>query len=248
MPLLTSNKELKPHRIWNWSIPAWYTRLPDGTFFKTCPNAGICAKLCYARNGTYLFRNVKSAHDRNLQFVLSNPDGWQNEINTELASPKFHRYQPRQLPEPITQNDLDPWMQQWVESGKAAIRIHDAGDFFARWYLVRWTQIAENNPTLLFYAYTKEVALFKEFGELPTNFRYLFSTGGLQDQLIETNDRRANVFPNQYVMEQQGYLSQDANDLLAIMLPSPYIGITANNIRHFNKRMGGKTFSELQNQ
>jgi len=247
MPLLTQNRELKPHGIWNWTIPAWYTRLADDTIFKTCPQAGVCAKLCYARNGTYLFKNVKAAHDRNLRMVLDDVDGWKKAMRTELGKPKFNRIiGPRQLPYPVEYEDLDDWMRGWVVSGLPAIRIHDAGDFFADWYLKAWMEIADANPHLLFYCYTKEVSLFKKFyPEFPANFRYLFSTGGLEDALITEHDRHAEVFPSPEAMSAAGYRSQDANDLLAIMLPTNRVGITANNIPHFNKKMAGRTFGQL---
>lgn len=245
--LLTQNRELKPHRIWNWSIPAWYTRLEDGSVFKTCPQAGVCAKLCYARNGTYLFKNVKAAHDRNLRMVLNDRDAWYHAMLKELSLPKFNKIVgPRSLPSPVSYDDLDDWMKTWAVSGLPAIRIHDSGDFFSHWYLWMWIMVANANPHLLFYCYTKEVSLFKKYGvDCPPNFRYLFSTGGLEDHLIEPDDRHADVFPSREAMELAGYHSQDANDLLAVMLPHTRIGITANNIPHFNKRMAGKTFSQL---
>jgi len=244
MPLLTQNSDLKPHHIFNWTIPAWYIRREDGSIFKTCPNAGICAKLCYARNGTYLFSNVLKAHTRNLMFVLENETGWFDAMNTELKSKRMKPKQPRLLPDGLSLDDLDPWMRSWFESGHPAIRIHDAGDFYDEHYLRLWIKLAEENPQLLFYAYTKEVAMFKAFGVFPINFRYLFSTGGLQDDLITADDRHADVFPTLDAMIQANYSSQDASDLLAIMLPTNRIGITANNIPHFNKKLAGKTFSE----
>jgi hypothetical protein len=152
---------------------------------------------------------------------------------------------PRVLPEPITLDNLDDWMRGWVESGAPAIRIHDAGDFFDKNYLNLWLDIADKNPTLLFYAYTKEVEMFKTVFEFPLNFRYLFSTGGLQDDMITEDDRHADVFPTLDASITAGYMSQDANDLLAIMLPTNKIGITANNIPHFNKKLAGQTFSEF---
>lgn len=247
MPLLTQNSNLRPFRIWNWTIPAWYTRLEDGTIFKTCPQAGVCAKLCYARNGTYLFKNVKQAHDRNLRMVLDDPDAWQSEINHELSADKFKKTNsPREIPNGLEYKDLDRWMKSWVVGGLPAIRIHDAGDFFAEWYLIRWLMIAEKNPQLLFYCYTKEVTLFKEHEpSFPLNFRFLYSTGGLEDHLITDDDRHADVFPTLQATQDAGYFSQDENDLLAIMLPTNKIGITANNIPHFNKKLAGKTFREF---
>jgi len=247
MALLTQNSELKPHRIWNWSIPAWFTRLPDGTVFKTCPQAGVCAKLCYARNGTYLFRNVRAAHDRNLQLVLRDVAEWKTLMSHELSKTRFTRIAaPRQLPDGVDVQGLDWWMQSWIVSGLPAIRIHDAGDFFADWYLEAWFDVAQQHPNLLFYCYTKEVSLFKRYEKVvPTNFRYLFSTGGLEDHLITETDRHAEVFPSSDVLHASGYESQEANDLLAVLLPTNRIGITANNIPHFNKKMAGRTFGQM---
>jgi hypothetical protein len=248
MPLLTQNRELKPHNIWNWTIPAWFTRRTDGTLFKTCPSAGICAKLCYARNGTYLFRNVQAAHNRNLELVLTDIAEWRRLMYGELKTRM--KPKPRALPEGVSALDLDAFMASWVMSGLPAVRIHDAGDFFAPWYLTLWLEVAADHPHLLFYAYTKEVAMFREQAAhgFPDNFRYLFSTGGTQDASLTLDDRHADVFPTREALDRSGYRSQDSCDLLAIMLPTNLIGITANNIRHFNKRMAGRTFGQIQQE
>lgn len=247
MPLLTQNSDLKPHNIWNWTIPAWFVRRDDGTVFKTCPNAGVCARLCYARNGTYLFRNVLAAHRRNLELVLTDIAEWKRLMYGELKTRL--KAKPRILPDGVTPQDLDGFMRRWVLSGQPAVRIHDAGDFFADWYLQLWAEVALDHPHLLFYAYTKEVAMLKAHAAdrgFPENFRYLFSTGGLQDHLLTVGDRHAEVFPSREAMAANGYHSQDACDLLAVMLPSNLIGITANNIPKFNKRMAGRTFGQIQ--
>lgn len=246
MPLLTQNSELRPHRIWNWSIPAWYATLSDGQRFITCPHAGICAKVCYARNGTYLFSNVLAAHTRNLELCLHNPGRFYEQMTEELTSRKFRPTGiARDLPIPL--EDIERPLRPWVENGGAAVRIHDSGDFFAEWYLSLWIDIAKHTPDVLFYAYTKEVEMFKLYGGLlPSNFRYLFSTGGTQDHMIHPDhDRHADVFPNEEGLEQAGYMNQSANDLLAILLPTTRIGIPANNIPHFKKRLAGRTFSQM---
>lgn len=246
MALLTQNSELKPHGIWNWTIPAWYTRLSNGKLFVTCPNAGKCAHFCYARNGTYLFKNVANAHRRNLELVLNDRDQFVEQIIDELSARKFRpKGVARVMPDGVYMELLDPYLRKWINTGGAAVRIHDAGDFFAQWYLDLWIQIAKSIPDVLFYAYTKEVQMFMDtdFSDVP-NFRFLFSTGGLQDELIN-DQRHADVFPNEQAIRDAGYTSQEASDLLCILLPTNYIGIPANNIRHFNKKMNGKRFSEL---
>ena len=245
MPLLTQNSELKPHRIYNFAIPAWFVRL-DGKVFKTCPNAGACAQVCYARNGTYLFSNVLAAHTKNLRLTLDEPVLFRALINKELSHKRFKpTFQPRQMPEGTELTD-DHWLQAWIRNGGAAVRIHDSGDFYSEPYLYLWFAIAADNPQVLFYAYTKEVAMLKQHGaKAPINFRWLYSTGGLQDDLITDDDRRADVFPDEQAIIEAGYTSQDATDLLAILLKTNFVGIPANNIKHFNNKIAGRRFSEL---
>ncbi|NDB61906.1 hypothetical protein EB001_26215, partial [bacterium] len=54
--------------------------------------------------------------------------------------------------------------------------------------------------------------------------------------------------PDDAAILDAGYMSQDASDLLAITLPSNKIGIPANNIRHFNKKLAGRTFGDVQDE
>ena len=243
--LLRQNSELRKDRIWNYSIPAWFVVLPDGTRFKTCPNAGACAQFCYARSGTYRFSNVLASHTASLTRYLDDRREWVEALVQELQKRKFRpNGVARDLP-----IEGDEWLQAWARNGGAAVRIHDSGDFFSAEYLRDWLEIANRTPDVLFYAYTKEVTMFRSVPEVNTtaNFRYLFSTGGLEDHLIdEDNDRHADVFPTLQAIEEAGYVSQDENDLLAVALPTVRVGITANNIRHFNKKMKGRRFSELR--
>jgi len=247
MTLLTQNSELRPDRIWNWSIPALTAVLADGTRIKTCPSAGICASVCYARNGTYLFSNVLAAHTRNLQMVIDDHLSWREQMIKELQSTRFTRPAPaRQLP--ISYDDVaDDWLRQWCSTGTPAIRVHDSGDFFAEWYLHDWLYIAEQTPQILFYAYTKEITMLSS-AQMPTNFRWLASTGGTQDDLITSSVRHADVFPDEHTLTDAGYMSQDASDLLAVLLPTNRVGIPANNIKHFNRRIAGRTFSQMQSE
>ena len=222
--LLSQNSELRPDGIFNWSIPALAAKLSDGRNFKTCPNAGACANVCYARNGTYNFSNVKARHTANLEYVLNDPQGWLGQMLAEVNHPSMR--------------------------GKY-VRIHDSGDFFSEEYLQMWLKIARLTPQVTFYCYTKEVSMFKKIVEprCPSNFKYLYSLGGREDHLVDLeNDRHADVFPDDAAILDAGYSNQDASDLLAITLPSNKIGIPQNNIPHFRKRLAGRTFGELQKE
>lgn len=222
--LLSSNSELRPDGIFNWSIPALAAKLSDGKNVKTCPNAGACATVCYARNGTYNFSNVKARHTANLEYAMKYPQEWYGQMLAEVNHPSMR--------------------------GKF-VRIHDSGDFYSEEYLRLWLRIARLTPQVTFYCYTKEVSMFKRVVEpnCPDNFKYLYSMGGREDHLIDLeNDRHAEVFPDDAAILDAGYTSQDASDLLAITLPTNKIGIPQNNIPHFKKRLAGKTFGELQRE
>ena len=220
--LLTQNSELRPDGIYNWSIPALAAKLSNGKNIKTCPNAGACANVCYARNGTYNFSNVKARHTANLEYVIDDPQGWLAQMLEEVNHPRMR--------------------------GKY-VRIHDSGDFFSEDYLRLWLKVALLTPNVTFYCYTKEVSMFKRIVETgcPNNFRYLYSLGGREDHLINLElDRHADVFPDDAAILEAGYANQDASDLLAITLPSNKIGIPQNNIPQFRKRLAGRTFGEAQ--
>ena len=249
--LLTQNSDLRRIGVWNWTLPAWAVRLPDGRTMNVCPSAGVCAKVCYARNGTYLFPAVRAAHMRNLLMVVDGLEQWTQDMISELS---HRRYRPtgveRQVP------GVDPWdlhsdVRDWMLMGGAAVRVHDSGDFFSDAYLEAWVHIARCVPDVVFYAYTKEVTRFRrvlpEPDLAPTNFLWVYSLGGLEDDLLDlTRDRHADVWPDEESLTAAGYTSQDESDLIAVLAPTRRIGIPANNIRHYNKRLAGRTFAQMQ--
>jgi hypothetical protein len=246
--LLTQNSEMRRDGVWTWTLPAWVIELPDGSHMNVCPNAGACAKFCYARNGTYLFPKVKGKHLSNLLLVRDDPN-WTEEMATELQLKKFRpKGTPREIPGLDTVEHLNPWIQQWITYGGQAVRIHDSGDFFNRDYLYGWISLAEQFSEILFYAYTKEVKMLEEAKpDLPPNFQIVYSMGGKQDVLVDKDTmRHADVFPDLEAIEIAGYMSQHPSDLLCVLLPSTRVGIPQNNIKHFKKRLGAKTFSEAQ--
>lgn len=219
--LLTQNSEMRSDGIWNWSLPALAARLPDGRTVSTCPAAGVCALACYARNGTYNIPTVRERHTANLQYVLDDLPGWTRHMAAELAHPR-HR-------------------GGWV-------RIYDAGDFFSDAYLIAWLRIAHFRPLTGLYCYTKEVSRFRRLVEPapPRNFRWVYSYGGKEDHLLDpARDRVADVYQDEAAILADGWFSQDANDLLAVLGPAP-VGIPANNIPKFRRRMAGRTFRQWQ--
>lgn len=219
--LLTQNREMRAIGVWNWTLPAWAGRLPDGRTYNTCPSAGICRHVCYARNGTYRWPNVRAKHHANLTFVLDDLPGWEQAMAAELGARRFHG--------------------AWV-------RIHDGGDFFSDAYLLAWLRIMRARDATGFYAYTKEVARFRALVEPdpPDNFLWVYSFGGTQDAALDVaRDRVADVFPDEQAVHDAGWNSQEANDLLAVLGPR-LVGIPANRIPHYLKRLGTRTFRSWQ--
>ncbi|MET8759861.1 hypothetical protein [Lentzea sp. NPDC004782] len=219
--LLTQNSEMRKIGAWNWSLPALAVRLADGRAVKTCPSAGVCAQACYARHGTYTWPVVQAKHRANLTFVLDDLAGWESSMLTELSAAKFHG---------------------------AWIRIHDSGDFFSDPYLLAWLRICHARPDVNFYAYTKEVDRFRRLVEPnpPANFLWVYSYGGTQDAALDPGvDRVADVFPDAQAIASAGWASQEASDLLAVLGPR-LVGVPANQIPAYLKRLAGRRFSEWQ--
>lgn len=221
MNLFTQNSDLKKSGIYGWTLPAHWVELTDGTKFNVCPNAGACAAFCYAKNGTYMFSNVKKSHIEKLELVLYKREEWKKLINEELLKPKYkNKY----------------------------IRIHEAGDFFNLQYALDWVEIAKNNEQCIFYAYTKEVKMFKRI-DLPKNFIIIYSFGGKEDYLIDKEkDRHSDVFPNYDEMISLGYNDIAEDDKQAAINVNHKVGLYRNNIKHFIKKMGNKKFSDYKKQ
>jgi hypothetical protein len=196
------------------------TKLPDGRTVNTCPSAGECAPLCYARKGTYQFSNVRGRHISNLLRILDDLEAWELEMSTELDHPRF-------------------------QGGH--IRIHDAGDFFSDAYLEAWLRIARAHPETIFYCYTKEIDRFRRLVEPAalSNFRSVYSFGERQDHKITEADRQCDVFPSDEKLEEAGFHDQADSDLLAIYGPAR-VGIVVNNHPGAVRAMRGLSLSELQ--
>ena len=222
MNLFTQNSDLKKGGIYGWTLPAHWVTLTNGKKFNTCPKADVCAGFCYAKNGTYLFKNVRKSHIEKLELVLFNRDKWVSMMNEELCKKKYE--------------------------GKY-IRIHDAGDFFSIDYALDWIGIAKSNPQCTFYAYTKEVGMFKDAlaDKMPENFILIFSYGGKEDYLInKETDRHSDVFYDYDEMIASGYNDIGDDDKEAAINPNHKVGLFRNNIKHFIKKMGNRNFSNFK--
>lgn len=207
-PYLVQNRKMKATSkngvasAYNFGIPAFIS----DSGLKTCPQAGLCAVGCYARQGAYLWPKVKAAYERRLQLTQS-PD-FIAVIQAEILKLK-------------------------QKHSSLFIRVHDSGDFYNKDYALDWFAIADSFPEVTFYAYTKSIDLLKRLqSKCPLNFKIIFSLGGKQDASInQSEDRHSRVFESRL---ERGYVDASKNDLKAIG-SNKKIGLLYHGAKNFNK-------------
>lgn len=154
----------------------------------TCHGADKCLKSGYCHAGNYNFKSNKDKFAMNYQ--ASQRADFVDRINAELS---------------------DKWtFTQYV-------RIHPTGDFYDMTYFKKWVAIANDNPSITFYAYTKSIDIVKAYklvDELPANMVITYSYGSKFDNLINPSvDYHAIVIsPNESVPA--GYVDGSTDDVL----------------------------------
>ena len=177
-------------RIFNFSIPAGNDK-KSGKI--TCPFAGSCLKLCYAKRGMYRFGNVERALTK--RYEASKEDNFVQTITDELGKVKKDK--------------------------QTYVRIHDSGDFYSPAYFAKWLEIARLNPSVRFYAYTKSHSFIRGI-ELPENFDLIFSLGSKNDELInQETERHSKIFYSSDEMQDQGYTDSSYLDIVATKWVTP---------------------------
>lgn len=84
-----------------------------------------------------------------------------------------------------TVNQMYRLLQKYIPLSKEIIRLHSSGDFFNQKYFDAVLLLAQNNPKILFYAYTKAIPYWvKRINKIPQNLILNASYGGTQDNLI----------------------------------------------------------------
>ena len=96
------------------------------------------------------------------------------------------------------------------------IRIHDSGDYYSKEYLLKWFQIAVDNPLVRFYSYTNNITMIKNLKSIPINFDFIFSDSGKQSKFINQNvDRHTKIFENYQELLDNDYINASQIDLYA---------------------------------
>lgn len=194
---LTNNR-----KIYSFDLPAGHT----------CPSADICFSKevngrivdgpnttirCYAASMEVIFTNVRKLRNHNLDLI--------KEVIVQ-----------KNVVEKIIELIKDS-----LPKDAGIVRIHSSGDFFIKSYFEAWLEVARSNPGILFYGYTKNaikwLITLKEKNELPPNFRFTFSIGGKQDNLIDVSrDTVAKIVYSSYEARKEK-LPVDHNDAHATL-------------------------------
>ena len=181
---------------------------------QTCPNAGACKIGCYATQGRYKFSNVQRSYKTNLELTK----------DTSLFKATM-------------QLELETLQARAAKQGlRLALRIHTSGDFYSPEYYSAWVDLAEANPNVQFYAYTKMID--QSFNRVrPFNLCLIFSEGGLQDNLIQDYHRHARVFSSHEDLMAAGYDDASEDDSVAFLSKTGKIGL----VYHGSSRRAFKT-------
>tara|TARA_Y100000593_G_scaffold44532_1_gene84951 strand:+ start:1165 stop:1767 length:603 start_codon:yes stop_codon:yes gene_type:complete len=197
MLLTNNNKKLKKSsiknnaKIFEFNLPAYKT-VKGKT---VCPFAKDCIKFCYAKKGSYTWKNTVKKYDDN--YHLSKKDIFIDTVNNEIKRKRK-----------ITH-----------------VRVHSSGDYYSPKYLNKWVKIARQNPNQIYYSYTKSVAMAKALKNKPKNLKFIFSLGGKQDNLINLKtDRHAKIFNNEAELLAEGYINASDDDLNALT-PNKKVGL-----------------------
>jgi hypothetical protein len=181
------------YRVVGFGLPADHNFKSGGLQHNTCPGALACRAVCYAKQGTYRFKNVKATRLHNLKLSLRKRfvDMLTSDL-TNLTTKGKHRRKPYNV-----------------------VRLHDSGDFYRQEYLDAWATVASRFPKVTFYAYTKSLHL--DLSRIPSNLHIIQSLGGRHDKLVQLGQAHSRIFSSHTARKRAGYVDGNVNDTPAIL-------------------------------
>lgn len=181
-----SNGNQKLHELAEYlNIPKTHVQGFDLPAGHTCPFANECLSKadrvtgkitdgkhmkfrCYATQAESAYPNCRNARWHNFDTIqaCSNSD----EI-AEIISNSIYKY-------------------------TEIVRIHSSGDFFSKVYFDAWVKVAEMNPHITFFGYTKAIQYVT--ADKPDNFKLVYSYGGKLDHKVSAQIPTCYVVPENY--------------------------------------------------
>lgn len=198
--LLVRNSKIKKskRRTFNFGIPAYQS----GTGLRTCPNAGACAKGCYALAGAYRFSNVAQAFERRLALTLT--DEFIDVMLKEIDETRAERIRIHDSGDFYSEEYLDRWVKIMIARPNV--------EFYAYTKMVSLFK--------------------RRLKGLPSNFKVIFSFGGTEDKLIDVNkDRHSLVFSSEKELRSRGYANASEQDDVALG-SNPKIGLVYHGTKN----------------
>ena len=125
--------------------------------------------------------------------------------------------------EATLKNDFVQAMNKDIKDKRAEyVRVHDSGDYYSKEYLLKWFQIAEDNPEVKFYSYTNNITMIKALKSIPINFDFIFSDSGKQNKFIDQKtDRHTKIFESLEALKRANYTDSSQFDLYATRWHNP---------------------------
>lgn len=167
--------------FYNTTLPALKGLVVDedtGEFriVDTCPSAGACQLVCYAKHGSYvMYPDVSMFQHKTLNYLFNDPEGFKSQLEAEikLASVKNR-------------------------NKKVQIRWNDSGDLLSPKFFNMVMGIANDTPYVDHYIYTKEIYQAKHFPNPPDNVIFNFSYGARKEQeaLIDPKKDKVSFIVN----------------------------------------------------
>jgi hypothetical protein len=182
---LVRNSKIKKSakRTFNFGIPAYQSN----TGLKTCPNAGACAKGCYALAGAYRFSNVAQAFERRL--TATQDESFVNLMIQDIDRQRAERIRIHDSGDFYNEEYLDRWIR--------IMRARPQVEFYAYTKMVSLFK--------------------RRSQDLPKNFTVIYSFGGTEDRLIDVEqDRHSLVFESELQLNAAGYADASNQDDIAL--------------------------------
>ncbi|NBU33864.1 hypothetical protein EBZ38_03465 [bacterium] len=205
---LVRNSKIKKSvkRTFNFGIPAYLS----STGLKTCPNAGACAKGCYALAGAYRFSNVAQAFERRLAATQS--DSFIDAMLSDIDKQRAERIRIHDSGDFYNEEYLDRWLK--------IMRARPHVEFYAYTKMVSLFNRRKN--------------------DLPKNFTLIYSFGGTEDKLIDVDkDRHSLVFETVAQLKACGYADASNQDDIALG-KNPKIGLVYHGTKNIENTNWGK--------
>lgn len=178
LELLTRNRKMKKsdNRIFNFTLPA----------LSTCPQAGACARGCYARQGAYIFSNVKPKHERN--YDATKTDEFIGRMIDEVRRSKADTIRIHDAGDFYDREYLGKWLK--VMDAMPDVR------FYAYTKMVEMFKHTHNLPDNFTVIYS--------YG------------GKQDHMIDPSQDRHSQVFTDEASLIKAGYINASNDDMLAL--------------------------------